>query len=376
MKKNSLILYGLLLMAMACKQENDVHPVTPIATPVITSISKTAAQPGDTITVKGQHLQQDTLTTSLAINGRPAHIVKLHTDSLQAIVPGGAYSGKLLLTVSRGNTVTSVYGPALNIIPIATIDGHFPLYLYGGDTVTLLVKNFAAQDADNYLEIDGKVMKMVYNNGKDTLKAVVPADANTGVFRWRTYGGSLQTGQNTLYVRKKSYNATTIKEWVAQDPGFRFVHELFTQPASTGRYEFQFLTPYIDGTSAAAFFLPQDSYYQQQGINTVEQFRQQVLIPRAYTLVPALLASGIPGFTGTAGTYKSVLTRSILQNFPSDPEFFNNVDITKEGEDYYIQARAYYGLMDVKLKATYLGKVGNCLLYQVDKPLPYDFEYN
>lgn len=376
MKRTSLI-YGLLLLAAACKENETIAPLPPITLPVISSVSKTFVQAGDTIVIKGEHLLQDTLVTNLAISGRPARILKLSADSVQAIIPQGTYPGKILLTISRGNAFASVYGPELNVLPIAGISGYTPAYLFGGDTVTLFVRDFSKQDADNYISVNGKPLKLVYNNGKDTIRGVVPADATMGTLSWKTYGGQLHSADQTLYIRQKSYNAANIMEWLAQDPAFRFQYFAMNMPEVQGRFEYTYIAPYLNGTKTCAIFLPEDNFFISQGITTTALYKERIVNPRQWIPTNTLLASCLPAFGGSVplqeGTHETALDRVISTGV--SPNVINKVEIIKEGDDFYIQALAYWGLMEVRLKATFLGQAGGSNIYQVGQPLPYDNEY-
>ena len=378
MKKTYFIITTLLITAIACKRDEVIADAL-IETPVITKVSRTTVQAGDTIRIEGSHLRQDTLSTELSLSGRPAKIIQLSAASITAIVPENTYSGKLMVTVSRNNRFASSYGPELSVRGTPAILSFTPAYAFEGDTITLRVKNFSSLNTDNFLALDSKKMEITYNNNKDTLKVIVPQGASTASFTWSTYNGPVFTGSQYI-VRKKSYNAATLLEWLAKDPAFSLTHYALTHTTTTTQYTYDTLAPFLSGVEPCAIFIStNEGYGPEMNIYTVQDMADKIRL-RPYEMPCRILASVLPGLVPPAqleaGTFPTRLNENII--FPYDgwrTRRTNNVQITKEGDDYYIQALTLWWTLGNKQKIRFIAQVGNSHLYEITGPLPYDIDF-
>lgn len=379
MKKTYCIITALLITATACKRDT-VIAGTPIETPVITSVSKTTVQAGDTIRITGSRLQQDTLSTELSLSGRPARIIQLDATSITAIIPENTYSGKLMVTVSRNSQFASGYGPELTVHGTPAILAFTPAYGFEGDTVTLTVKNFSAVNTDNVVALGGKSMEITYNNNKDTLKVVIPQGASTAPFSWSTYSGPVHTGSQLL-VRQKNYHAASLLEWLAKDPAFSLTHYALTHTSTTIQYSYDTLAPFLNGVEPCAIFISTNKGYGPEMNIYTEQDMLRKIENRPFEMSCRILASVLPGFAPPtpleAGTFATPLNENII--YPHEAHVRerrpNKVQITKEGDDYYIQALTLWWTLGNRQKIRFVAQVGNSYLYEITGPLPYDIDF-
>jgi hypothetical protein len=363
----------------ACKRDEVISGDDPIKTPVINTVNKTRVQPGDTITIAGSNLVQNKLLTELAISGRPAKIVQLEAERITAIVPVNTYSGKLMVTVSNDNHFANAYGPLLTVTGTPHIRSFSPAYAFEGDTVTLLVENFSAADTDNFIAVDGKKMEIIYNNNKDTIKAVIPQGASTAVFTYNTYGGPLYTGPKYL-VRKKSYPANTMLEYLAKDPAFSITHYALTHNNSIIQYTYDTLKPYLNGNEPCALFVSNnEGYGPEMKIYSNEDMLRHMSL-RPYEMPNRMLSQVLPGFAPpkqlAEGNYATALNEKLI--FPTEswrPGRNNQVAITTNGSDFYIQALTLWSSLGNRQKIRFVAQVGNSYLYEITGPLPYDIDF-
>lgn len=370
----------ILLTAVSCRRDKDEPaPSRQIEQPVISGVNKSFVQAGDTITVYGASLQQEAVQTELALAGRPAKIIGLGKDSLRAVVPVNTYSGKLLVTVSRNNLVASAYGPELSVAPTPVVTDFSPKYAYEGDTISLIVLNFSNELANNAVWMDGKPAKVVSYNGRDTLRVIVPAGANTNAVSWRTYDGPVHKSLTAFPVRKPVYAANGIMDWLGQDPAFSYMNATFTYPGLKNFVRYDSLAPYLGAERAATYFFPNNDAWIAQGILTTERM-QSIVAGIIYNYVNFPLASILPVSLGpeqlTAGRHETALDENIVFPYESWRTYRKNyVQIEKIGEDWYIQALTYWGTLGTPLKIQRVHKVGNNYLYELSAPLPYDIDY-
>src|SRR5690242_15856407 len=89
-----IMLFAVSYLAGCSKGSN-----RPDAHPVISSIYPTSARGGDTITATGKNLPTDITIIHLSVNSKSAKVILATPDSLKAVVPDLAGSGKVILSV-------------------------------------------------------------------------------------------------------------------------------------------------------------------------------------------------------------------------------------------------------------------------------------
>lgn len=86
--------------------------ITPQQQPTVTSVTPSIASPGDTVVVGGTNFSQRILENSVEVGGTKALVIGANPDALEVIVPSGASSGSVSVTVlnytSSGSQLTIV----------------------------------------------------------------------------------------------------------------------------------------------------------------------------------------------------------------------------------------------------------------------------
>lgn len=134
-KKPLTIFLSALLLFAACKKDAD-NPTS--ETPVTEPLSVAAAKPGDTIIIKGQNFSEVAANNTVKFNGVTATVVSATATEIKVVVPAGATSGSITVTV---NGTTTEVG-SLTIAPLT-------LYTIKESDSTLAPKRLIAIDPAN-----------------------------------------------------------------------------------------------------------------------------------------------------------------------------------------------------------------------------------
>lgn len=220
-------IFGLVLTTMiACKKDNTPSEGMVIGAVKVEKISTGFVQAGDELTLYGSNLVQKDIITEVFITGRPSEMLRSSADSITIRVPAKVQNGKVMVTLSKGTKFSSVYGPDIVVLPTPLIKSFAPLVAYGGDTIELYTENFSDTETNNAIFIGTKKVQIVSRKGKDTILVKLPADAVSGFFSWQTYSGPLFKTETPFPVRQTNYAASTVAQWLQQDPGFSYMDTL------------------------------------------------------------------------------------------------------------------------------------------------------
>jgi hypothetical protein len=373
----------LLLSFFSCSRDKEDALASDLfQEPSISKVNNNFVQGGDTITVYGNHLLQTGAQTELALSGRAAKLLTITNDSLRAIVPMNTYSGKLMVTISRGNRYISAYGPGISVAASPEVLRFSPWIGYEGDTISFIVKNFAGNLQDNFIWMDGKPAKVVAYNGKDTLKAIIPEGANTGKYAWRTFNGPQYESEKEFPVRKLQYNATNVMDWLQQDPAYSYLYAILTSNAVKTYWQgYDTLMHFFNTDMEMSYFLPTNDDWMAEGFTSATQLINTRVNSTPYVFVNSLLASMVPGDHPPAqlmpGKYETALTENIV--YPNDAwrtHRKNPVQLEKAANEWFIQAYTIWNSgLGTPQKIERVHKVGNKYLYELKKILPYDSDY-
>jgi hypothetical protein len=162
----------------------------------ITLIDPTSGTTGTVVTINGQNFGATIAENAVTFNGKSATVTAASPTQLKATVPAFAGTGLVSVTV-KGKTAS--YSQFTYVWPTPVITTLDPGSGAAGSIVTLNGNNFFdGIPANNVVKFNGKTA--VVNSATQTLiKAVVPADAGTGVVTV-TVQGSTGNGPTFTYI--------------------------------------------------------------------------------------------------------------------------------------------------------------------------------
>ena len=108
----------VLFIAGCSKGPAEKTPLPVVKTTVITSVNPSTGRAGQTITVYGKNLVQDTAGFTITVDNKKAAVTLFTNDSVKAIVPEKAGSGKVVITAAG----KSYEGPEFKFICNVTVN--------------------------------------------------------------------------------------------------------------------------------------------------------------------------------------------------------------------------------------------------------------
>lgn len=385
MKYSLYIRLCLLLVASgACKKDKDPDGQQGIASFKVEKLSNQTVQAGMEVTVYGSGLVQKDLVTEVFVSSRPAEIVRQSPDSITVIVPEKTYSGKVMITISRGAQFSSAYGPDITVRPTPKIKGFYPVYAFGGQTIELYTENFSDENNNNLFKIDGQVMTIAGRKGKDTILITIPETASTADISYSTYGGPVYTSATPFQVRKKDYGVSTVADWLHKDPAFTYIDTLVRgyPILGGGNYEEFYKRTYMEAMQyfqssdkKYTVFLPSDLSYSKAGITREAYIRGIESKPYNYNTM--LISAVVPDqniqmqHVTEEDVYNTAFTM-LMQYYPAgtddDPNYVKFLFL-EDGK--YAQLNGMYGETRPPVKVLNEIKVGNATIIEIDGELGY-----
>ncbi|MBW3127773.1 DUF7619 domain-containing protein [Hymenobacter profundi] len=157
--------------------------------PLLHAVVPAEGKPGSTLTLTGEHFSPVAAHDTVWFNGVLAPILHATTTSLQVTVPTGATTGKVRVAALGGQAETA---QAYVIWHPPTITAFSPVRGKAGTMVTL-VGNHLGSAARTRVDFGGREAQLVQATPTQLLVRV-PTDAETGLLRVQTPGGSDTAG--------------------------------------------------------------------------------------------------------------------------------------------------------------------------------------
>ncbi|MBS0030557.1 IPT/TIG domain-containing protein [Chitinophaga sp. 22321] len=375
----SFVLLLFLTTTIACKKDRVTREAVPINAIKVEKVSAGFVQAGEELTVYGSNLVQGDLVTEVFIAGRPSEMLHTSADSITIRVPLKVQTGKVMVTVSRGATFSSAYGPDIVVRPTPLIKSFAPLVAYGGDTIELYTENFSEEETNNSIFIGTKKIQIISRKGKDTILVKLPADAVSGVFSWHTYNGPVFKLETAFLVRQASYGVSTVARWLQQDPGFSYMDTLvrgYPQLAggnyqSTHKTVYDTVLQYINSPDRKyTIFLPGNAAYEK---NTSKAAFLEKIKTRPYNYNSMLANTIVPGhnmrLAGMQDGDKQPAAYTMKlayweYNIPADD--YNFIKIIVEEGVKYAQVWGPYDQTQPRVKILREHQVGNATIIETD----------
>ncbi|MCY1078835.1 IPT/TIG domain-containing protein [Archangium lansingense] len=266
-----------------------------LAAPTLTSFSPTSGEAGwSTITLNGTGL---TGTRVVRFNGVAAEFTRYSDTRVTAKVPDGAFSGPITIVTDAGSASSST---SFTVIPEPEPTGFSPRYGAAGTTVTLTGNNLTGATEVSF-DGDDAAFTVVDST---RITATVPSGATTGELRVYTPDGSATFGVFTVL----SSAAPTITSFSPTSAGHG-ERVTLTGTGFTGATSVSFngaeASVYVESDTSLYVYVPTDAstgrlrVYNSQGVGVSSS---------DFTILPALPAPRITGFSPTSGPVGTLVT--------------------------------------------------------------------
>jgi len=143
--------------------------------PTISSFSPSSGPVGTTVTINGSNFSTNISNNIVKFGTVQAAVILANTNQISFIVPAGATTQPVSLTV---NELTTTTGTAFSVTLIPTLTTFSPATGPVGTTVTINGSNYSAVIADNIVKF-GTVQAVVTSGTGNQLTVTVPAGATT-----------------------------------------------------------------------------------------------------------------------------------------------------------------------------------------------------
>ena len=200
-----MILAVIALLVSSCKRDPEV--TTPA--PLISSFAPAQAAPGATVVIRGQYFSKKKEENKVKFNGTLATIVSATAEELVVLVPEGAVSGKLSVTIGERSATAAEDFTISAAAPL--ISGMAPVKGDPGTVVTLTGKNMSLS-AEVVLGTT-PITQFEAGRSAELIAFKVPAGAASGKVVLRQDGHTIEAGafevttvlQPRVWTKQASY---------------------------------------------------------------------------------------------------------------------------------------------------------------------------
>ena len=157
--------------------------------PSVTGFTPQQGMPGSEVTITGAHFGTNAQLVEVKIGGRAAVVRSCADDRIVAVVPTGAVTGRIEVTVRlQGTAVTSGTFEVLAPFAVRALE---PASGYPGQVITVRGEGFVAQGMR--VEFTGAAAQTPAFVGSTQLRVAVPSTARTGAVTVRAPDGRVAT---------------------------------------------------------------------------------------------------------------------------------------------------------------------------------------
>ncbi|MEP1096196.1 MAG: IPT/TIG domain-containing protein [Cyclobacteriaceae bacterium] len=169
-----LSLLGIALIVNSCLQDGEI--TSPV--PEITGISPSAGIAGDEVIITGSNFGKTPTENTVQFNGVTAEIKSAAKNTLTAIVPADATTGKIIITVDDLAVVSS-FDFIITQSEAPTVDSFEPQKGRPGDVVLITGENYSETLEENKVMFND-VAAIITEVTKTSITVSVPDEATTG----------------------------------------------------------------------------------------------------------------------------------------------------------------------------------------------------
>jgi hypothetical protein len=150
---------------------------TYISAPAITSLSPTSGIVGSSVTITGTNFGASQGTSTVTFAGAAASITSWSNTLIVAVVPAGATTGNVVVTV---NGATSAVVPFTVVVPVPAISLLTPSSGVVGTSVAIIGSNFGSTQGTSTVTFNGTPATSITSWTPTSIVTVVPVGATTG----------------------------------------------------------------------------------------------------------------------------------------------------------------------------------------------------
>ena len=168
--------------------------------PVVNSFTPASGKAGDTVILNGYYFSEQAAGNTVKFNNTTATVIDATFSKLTVVVPAGATTGKISVTV-YGRTGVSANDFIIDVAATVSIISFSPGIGVPGDEVTITGIGFSTDMGQNIIKFANNVTATVTAATATELKVTVPAGAITGAISV-TVGTQPATSTAVFEIRK------------------------------------------------------------------------------------------------------------------------------------------------------------------------------
>ncbi|MEX0273127.1 MAG: IPT/TIG domain-containing protein [Flavobacteriaceae bacterium] len=185
----TVLLCMVLISACETNEDADRISVTPQQRPTIVTVEPAQGRFGDEVIISGTHFDPQIIDNTVTLNGTKAVIKSVTPTSLVFVVPQGASTGPIQVSVLN----FQAQGPTFTVLaPLPIISEITPLSAGVGESITISGEHFGADIADNTVSFNG-TMGHITMASPTSITVVVPEGATSGPISITAPGGTVES---------------------------------------------------------------------------------------------------------------------------------------------------------------------------------------
>lgn len=167
---------------------------TVVSAPIILSLNSTSGLVGDTIIISGENFSNVASENMVVFNGITAQVTASTETEISVIVPDGATTGPLTVTVFGQSDESSD-----NFVLRPVISSFTPLSGLPGAIITITGINFSTNFNNNAISFNGQPAEVVSATAT-SIVVLVPADASTGTIELEVFGETTTSANDFTFI--------------------------------------------------------------------------------------------------------------------------------------------------------------------------------
>jgi N-acetylneuraminic acid mutarotase len=175
LRSRLLLLFGIFLLAVSCEKEEPTLKEIPVFS--VTSVNPESAYEEETVSILGEGFHTTPAENMVQFNGVEATVESATDTSLSVVVPKGARSGKVTVTIDG---LTKSSESDFTAFPLPIISGLSRSEGYVGSLIEIYGAHFSEVSSENRVEFNGVPMEEIIGVSRNQIRGYVPEGATSG----------------------------------------------------------------------------------------------------------------------------------------------------------------------------------------------------